>query len=151
MQDLPHHYHVSASSEADGNVELKADNLPLLVTAPPAEFGGPGDQWSPETLLIAAVADCFVLTFKAIARASRLDWDNLECSAEGVLDRVDKVTRFTAVTVSARLTVPAGTDADKARRLLEKSETACLVTRSLLAESHLIAEVLVSSKPGTVP
>lgn len=149
MQDLPHHYLVNASTEADGNVELKADNLPLLVTAPPAEFGGPGDQWSPETLLVGAVADCFALTFKAIARASKLEWNNLECSAEGVLDRVDRVTRFTAVTVTARLTVPAGTDVDKAQRLLEKSETACLVTRSLLAEPHLVTEVLVSDQANT--
>jgi peroxiredoxin-like protein len=144
MQDLPHHYKVNASSEIDGNVALKADDLPQIITAPPAEFGGPGDQWSPETLLVGAIADCFVLTFRAIAKASKLDWNNLECSAEGVLDRVDKVTRFTTVKVTARLTVPAGTDADKAQRLMEKSEAVCLVTRSLLAEAHLDAEVIVS-------
>ena len=144
MQDLPHHYHVNASAEVDGNVALKADDLPQLITAPPAEFGGPGDQWSPETLLVGAVANCFVLTFRAIARASKLDWKNLECSAEGVLDRVDKVTRFTAVKVTARLTVPAETNVEKAQRLMEKSEAACLITRSLLAETHLDAQVIVS-------
>ena len=144
MQDLPHHYHVSASAENEGNVTLKADDLPQLVTAPPAEFGGPGDQWSPETLLVGAIADCFILTFRAIARASKLEWTNLECSAEGVLDRIERVTRFTDVTVRATLTVPAGTDVDKARRLLEKSEDACLVTRSMLVETHLEAEVIVA-------
>jgi peroxiredoxin-like protein len=144
MQDLPHHYQVNASAEVDGNVALKADDLLQIVTAPPAEFGGPGDQWSPETLLVGAVANCFVLTFRAIARASKLDWNNLECSAEGALDRVDKVTRFTEMKVTAMLTVPAGTDVDKAKRLMEKSEAACLVTRSLLAEAHLDAEVIVS-------
>jgi len=144
MQELPHHYHVSASAENEGAVTLKADDLPQLVTAPPAEFGGPGDQWSPETLLVGAVADCFILTFRAIARASKLEWTRLECSAEGVLERVERVTRFTAVTVRATLTVPAGTDADKARRLMEKSEEACLITRSMLAESHLEAEVVVA-------
>ena len=145
MQDLPHHYHVSASAATTGNIMLKADDLPQLVTAPPAEFGGPGDQWSPETLLVGAVADCFILTFRAIARASKLEWTNLECSAEGVLERVERVTRFTAFTVNAKLTVPAGTDADKAQRLLEKAEEACLITRSLLAESHLEAEVIVAA------
>ena len=39
MQDLPHHYHVNASAEAEGNITLKAENLPQIVTAPPAEFG----------------------------------------------------------------------------------------------------------------
>ena len=143
MQELPHHYRVNASAEVDGNVIIKADDLPEIVTAPPAEFGGPGDQWSPETLLVGAIADCFVLTFRAIASASKLEWSALECSAEGVLERVERVTRFTAVTVRARLTVPAGTDSDKAQRLLQKSEDACLVTRSMLVESHLEAEVIV--------
>ena len=143
MQEFPHHYRVNASAEADGNVTIKADDLPEIVTAPPAEFGGPGDQWSPETLLVGAIADCFVLTFRAIASASKLEWSALECSAEGVLERVERVTRFTAVTVRARLTVPAGTDSDKAQRLLQKSEDACLVPRSMLAESHLEAEVIV--------
>ena len=89
MQEFPHHYRVNASAEADGNVTIKADDLPEIVTAPPAEFGGPGDQWSPETLLVGAIADCFVLTFRAIASASKLEWSALECSAEGVLERVN--------------------------------------------------------------
>ncbi|MCB1855773.1 MAG: OsmC family protein [Halieaceae bacterium] len=142
MQDLPHHYHVSASAENEGTVTLIADNLPQIVTAPPAEFGGPGDQWSPETLLVGAIADCFILTFRAIARASKLEWVNLECAAEGVLDRVERVTRFTEVTVRATLTVPADTDVDKATRLLEKSEEVCLVTQSMTATTHLEAQVV---------
>ncbi|MDH3995130.1 MAG: OsmC family protein [Gammaproteobacteria bacterium] len=145
MQDLPHHYHVSANAEAEGNIALKADDLPQLISAPPAEFGGPGDQWSPEHLLVASVADCFVLTFRAIARASKLEWSNLESSAEGVLDRVDRVTRFTSFTVRATLTVAEGTDIDKAQRLMEKAEAACLITNSLSAEAHLEAEVVVES------
>lgn len=145
MQDLPHQYHVSANAENDSNVALKADDLPQLISAPPAEFGGPGDQWSPEHLLVASVADCFILTFRAVARASKLEWSKIESSAVGILDRVDRVTRFTSFTVSATLTVPAGTDIDKARRLLEKSEAACLITNSLSAETHLEADVIVES------
>jgi len=145
MQDLPHHYNVSADAEAEGNIILKADNMPQLISAPPAEFGGPGDQWSPEHLLVAAVADCFILTFRAMARASKLEWSNLESSAEGLLERVERVTCFTSFTVKAALTVPAGTDTDKARRLLEKAEAACLITNSLTAESHLVAEIIVES------
>ena len=142
MQDLPHHYRVNASAEVEGNIALKGDSLPPLASAPPAEFGGPGDQWSPEHLLVASVADCFILTFRAIARASRLEWTDLEASAEGVLDRVDRVTRFTAFTVNATLSVPAGTDLDKAKRLLEKAEASCLITNSLHAETHLAYDIV---------
>ncbi len=145
MQDLPHHYTVTAGAEAEGNVTLTTDGVPQLITAPPAEFGGPGDQWSPETLLVGSIADCFILTFRAIARASKLEWDKLDCSAEGVLERVERVTRFTSATVHATLTVPAATDVAKAEKLLEKAESACLITNSLACETHLKAEVVSAS------
>lgn len=142
MQDLPHHHYlVAANAKATDNVVLSSTGVPDLVSAPPAEFGGPGDQWSPESLLVAAVADCFILSFRAIARASRLEWDSLTCEVEGILDRVDRLTQFTGFNVSAMLDVPAGTDQAKAQRLLEKAEHACLITNSLKAESHLEASV----------
>ena len=143
MQDFPHKYQVGASAAPDSHVSLESDGMPTITSAPPAEFGGPGDQWSPEHLLVSAVADCFILTFRAVSGASKLDWTRLECSAEGTLDRIERVTSFTAFTVHARLTVPAGTDEEKARRLLQKSEDACLITSSLKADSHLEAEVVV--------
>ena len=91
------------------------------------------------------MADCFILTFRAIARASKLEWSNLESSATGVLDRVDRVTCFTGFTVKATLTMPAGSDDSKAQRLLEKAEAACLITNSLTAEVHLETEIIVAS------
>ena len=144
MLEFPHQYQVNASAEAEDNIVLKADDLPQLISTPPAQFGGPGDQWSPEHLLVASVAGCFILTFRSIARASKLPWKNLEASAVGVLERVDRVTRFTTFTISATLTVPTDTDIDKARRLLHKAKAGCLITNSLSAESHFEAEVIVT-------
>lgn len=144
MQGFPHHYSVRASAATDGDVTIAADSLPDLATAPPAEFDGPGDRWSPESLLVAAVADCFILTFRAIARNSKIDWISLTCSAEGELDRVERVTRFTAFKVNARLEVPAGTADDKVGRILEMAEKACLITNSLKAETHLEYEIVTS-------
>lgn len=145
MQNLPHHYRVAASAGAEGGVQLTSAGLADIESAPPAEFGGPGDLWSPETLLVAAVADCFILTFRAIARGSRFDWESLSCDVEAILDRADKVTRFTELTQRVTLQVPAGTDEAKAHRLLEKAESACLITNSLNAEMHLEAEVRVTA------
>ncbi len=145
MQDLPHHYGASATAAPEGNVLIKQPGLPDLVSAPPAQFGGPGDQWSPEDLLVAAIADCFILTFRAIARASKLDWDTLDCEVEGTLDRVDRVTRFTGFKLRARLKAPPDTDRDKADRLLQKAEAACLITNSLDAPVHLEVEVITTS------
>ena len=86
MQDFPHHYAVSATAEVGANVRLDSPGLEQLESAGPAEFGGPGDLWSPETLLVAAVADCYILSFRAIARASKLDWISLRCDVVGDLE-----------------------------------------------------------------
>ena len=57
MEHLPHRYKVGASADTEGSVTISSDMLPSLTTAPPRQFGGPGNQWSPETLLVAAVAE----------------------------------------------------------------------------------------------
>jgi uncharacterized OsmC-like protein len=88
-------------------------------------------------LLVAAVADCFILSFKAIARASRFDWLSLECSANGKLDRAEGGMRFTGFEIHAELEITSGDQRDKAERLLEKAEKTCLITNSLIAASQL--------------
>ena len=143
MQNLPHHYTVTATANTEDNVRLSSTGLVDLESAPPVEFGGPGDLWSPETLLAAAVADCFILSFRAVARASKLEWESLTCDVDATLDKVEKATRFTELTQRVTLTVPAGTDEAKAMRLLEKAEHICLITNSLNAETHLEAEIQV--------
>ena len=144
-QALPHLYKITANAQCEGEITLKGDSIPSMVSAPPAQFGGPGDLWSPEDLLVAAVADCFILTFRAIARASKLEWIDVECAAEGTLERVDRVTQFTSFNVQAKLTVNADTDLEKARQLMEKAEANCLITNSLTASVHLQTEVVVQS------
>ena len=142
MHPYPHHYQVAARAETAGDVSLTTKDLPALATNAPIEFDGPGGRWSPEALLTAAVADCFVLTFRAIARASKLNWNGLEVESEGTLERVEGVSRFTNFEVTARLRVPPGTDSARAQKLLEKAEATCLITNSLSAKRHLNATVV---------
>jgi organic hydroperoxide reductase OsmC/OhrA len=144
VQDYPHTYVVAASARSDSNLTTSSPGLADLEAAAPAEFGGPGDQWSPETLLVAAVADCFILSFKAIARASKMEWTSLSCDVDGVLEKVDRVTRFTAFHIRATLDVPDGTREDKAERLMAMAEKSCLITNSLIADSNLEAEVRIA-------
>jgi organic hydroperoxide reductase OsmC/OhrA len=142
MHPLPHRYHVQARADAEGPVRIDTAGAPTLQTAPPPEFDGPGGCWSPETLLAAAVADCYTLAFRAVARASRLAWTAIDVSVEAVLDRADGVTRFTRIVVAPRLCVDEGVSERLAITVLEKAARSCLVTNSLLAESVLQPEVV---------
>lgn len=143
MHPYPHHYAVQAAATPEGDVPVSSRGLPDLTTAPPAEFGGPGDRWSPETLLCAAVADCFLLSFRGVARAAKLPWTVLRCEVRGVLDRVDGKAQFTQIVVEAALSVPEGTDRDKAAKAMERAEHVCLISNSLVAERRLNATVAV--------
>lgn len=144
MQPFPHHYFATATAAPDGDVRLDSEGLPTLATAAPEAFGGPGDRWSPETLLVGAIADCFILTFRAVAQATSLPWTGLSCEAEGTLDRVERVNLFTEIRVRATLQVPPGTDEAQALSTLERAERLCLITNSLSASTHLDARVEVA-------
>jgi len=129
-------------------VTLTSAQLPSLETAPPPEFDGPAGVWSPETLLCASVADCFILTFRAVSRAARFEWSRLECRVEGVLERVGRTSQFTRYTTFAKLTVPEGADSAKARELLERAEQGCLIANSLRGSRALEAEISVEGAPA---
>jgi len=146
MHPYPHVYRAAASAAPTGPVPVSAATLPEIATAAPPEFDGPGGTWSPETLLTAAVADCFILTFRAISRASKFEWQALECRVEGVLERLDKGgAYFTRFKTMARLTLAPGADAAKARLLLEKAEHGCLVANSLRSERSLEVTLVTGS------
>ena len=146
MHAFPHHYAVTASAEPVNDIQLASDGLPILRSAPPPQFEGPGNRWSPESLLVAAVADCFVLTFRAIARAAKLSWMSLDCAVTGTLDRVDRVPQFTEFEVIARLKVPPGVDLEQALRALEKAKRECLISSSLKASFHLDSQIEVADR-----
>ena len=142
MQPLPHFYKVSSNATTESPVKLQSDGVVELLSTAPREFGGSGEEWSPEGLLVASVADCFIMTFKALARASKLEWETIGCDAVGKLDRIEKVTQFVEYDLMVSLQLPSGANRQLAERLLEKAKAVCLITNSLKGECTLQAEVL---------
>lgn len=144
MQPFPHHYRAKVKSDAAGELsDLTSPGLTDLHVAPPAEFGGTGTQWSPETLLTGAVASCYVLGFRTIAGASRLNWTAVECTVLGTLDRIGHAMRFTSLELDVSLVVPDARSAERAVRILEKAKENCLITNSLSAEVTLLPSIEV--------
>ena len=93
---------------------------------------------------MAAVTNCLVLSFRAIAAASRFEWLTIECDARGVLDQVDRKIQITTIENRVRLLVPAGSDVVKAEKLLEKAEQTCFISNSLTAEVNLNCVITVA-------
>lgn len=145
MHPYPHVYSVTGHATPAGHVQTTVEGLAPLSVALPVQFDGPGNAWSPETLLTAAVADCLILAFRAISRASKLDWQQLDCRTQGVLERVGGVSRFTHFTTHAVLTLPLSVNLELARRVLEKAEYGCLIANSLNATRELSIELKTAS------
>ncbi len=141
MTQFPHDYSIQSSAQVSGPVVLERSGLPSLQSLPPVEFGGPGDHWSPEDLLVAAVADCFILSFRAISAASKFAWESLRCEVTGKLDRVDRKICFTEFQLRAFLVIPSDSAPDRAKHLLEKAEQTCFITNSLSAKVHLTLQI----------
>ena len=145
MKPLPHVYEVTLSGAPTGYATVSTKGVPELRSAPPKDFDGPGDAWSPEHLLLAAVETCFMFTFRAVAQASRFEFLSLDLSGRGTVDRKEGTTRFTEIVLRPRLRVPKGTDRGRATRMLEKGEKACLVTASLATPVRLEPEILIET------
>jgi peroxiredoxin-like protein len=141
MQEYPHRYVATANGKAEGIIDTGSPGLESIEAMPPAEFDGPGDKWSPETLLVASVANCYILTFRAVARGSRFEWDSLAVEVTGILNRVERVTRFTEFQIKVKLRLPKDADWHKAHRIAERSESVCLVTNSLTGDKTLEIDI----------
>jgi peroxiredoxin-like protein len=144
MTPLPHRYQVRLVGGSSGYGQLSTAALPPLESAPPVEYDGPGDARSPEHLLLAAVQTCFLFTFRALARLSKLEFERLDIDAAGTVNRDGGVTRFTDIVLHPRLTIPAGMDRQRALQVLANSEKRCLVSASLSTPVRLQPEIFES-------
>jgi peroxiredoxin-like protein len=120
--------------------------VPTLAFSAPPEFKGKEDVWTPEHFFTAAIATCLITTFEAIAEFSKFAFDELTVSAEGVLEKGEGGYRFTKVFVRPVLTISNDADHERALRLLDKAERACLISKSVSSEIVLQPEVLIRAK-----
>jgi organic hydroperoxide reductase OsmC/OhrA len=142
MKSFPHTYTATAAADPTGNVMSSLGNGCRVEIAPPVEFDGMGDVWSPEELLMSSVASCLVLSFKSIARAYDLNWLHIECFADGQLEKVERKVKFTRVHTRVKLTITSLEDSGEAKRILEKAEDTCFITNSLAAETGFSCEIV---------
>lgn len=130
--------HIEGTGPKTGIMTADEDALPALHVASPPEFGGPEAVWSPEHLFVAAVSSCLMTTFRTIADLSKLEVVSYSDDPVGHLTRDENgLYRIESVTLRPQVTISDPGKTDRALRLIEKAERACLVSRSVSAELHL--------------
>lgn len=132
-----HSYRVSAWWTSGKTGLAKCDSAPNAIhfTAPP-QFGGFEGRWTPEDLLLTAIASCYTSTFRVLADYSKLEYADLEVDVAGTVKKVDSGYCFTEVVTRPSLTIAREKDRGSALRVLEKTQKMCLVAR-ILSVKHL--------------
>ena len=143
---MPHQYNVNVKWNEGRVGELISPelNTKIEVATPPQFPKGVEGIWSPEHLFTAAVNSCFMTTFLSIAENSNLEFKEFSCSATGLLDQVEGKFLMTEVILNPILVITKEEDKEKALRVLEKSEKACLISNSINSKVTLNSTITVA-------
>jgi organic hydroperoxide reductase OsmC/OhrA len=127
-----HRYRVVAWWNAGKTGLAKSDLAPNAIHfAAPPQFGGLEGRWSPEDLLLCAVAGCFTTTFRALSDYSKFEYRDLEVEVEGTVRKAESGYEFAGILIRPTLTISNLDERPRADRLLEKARRLCLVSRVL--------------------
>ena len=117
----------------------------IEVATPPQFSSGMPNIWSPEHLFTAAVSSCLMTTFLAIAEYSKFDFISFKCSSKGVLDKVDGKFIMTEVQMFPVIEISNMSQTERAIRILEKSEKACLISNSITSKVTMDPKIIVKN------
>jgi organic hydroperoxide reductase OsmC/OhrA len=146
MADEKHVYRTSIKWIENRRAALSAPGNPDVQVATPPEFpGGQAGFWSPEHLFVAAAEACLMTTFLAIAENSKLPFVSYSSEAEGTLEKNAEGMMITEIVLKAKLVIRDAALVDRARRIVEKSEQVCLISRSMKTKILLAVEVTVAA------
>lgn len=119
------------------------ENGCIEVATPPQFNKGIPGVWSPEHLFTAAVSSCLMTTFLAIAENSKLDFKAFGCSSRGKLEQVNGKFLMTEVILEPTVTITHEEDQDRALRILQKSEAACLISNSIKSKVTMVPVIKI--------
>ena len=148
MSEVHSSYPVSVRWEGEHRgLATSVDGLPELPVSSPPSFGGPAGVWSPEHLFVLAAATCWMNTFLVVAQSSKLEFRTVDCSGTGTLQKGDD-RRFwiSRIVLRPRVTILREEDRERATRLIEKAEAACLISNSMKSAVTIEAEVLMGAE-----
>jgi organic hydroperoxide reductase OsmC/OhrA len=109
---------------------IRADGMPDIAGSSDPHFRGDAARWNPEELLVAALSSCHQLAYLHLCAVNRVVVTAYADDAEGWMDE-DGAGHFTRVLLRPRVTISAGSDADKAHALHHEAHAACFIASSV--------------------
>jgi len=138
-----HYYNVNLNWIKDRKGKMASPELndTIEVATPPEFPNGIEGIWSPEHLLTASVVSCFMTTFLSIAENSKLEFTSFDCPAKGKMEQIEGKFLMTEIILEPTLVITKESDKDRAERILQKSEAACLISNSIKSKVTLITNI----------
>ncbi|WP_339916647.1 OsmC family protein [Yeosuana marina] len=115
----------------------------IEVATPPDFDKGIPNIWSPEHLFTAAVSSCLMTTFLAISEYSKFEFISFKCGSKGILEKIDGKFVMSEVLLFPEVFISDEDQKDKALRILEKSEKACLISNSITSKITMEPKITV--------
>ena len=134
-------YRTAVKWQRERKALLSSSGKPDIGVATGPEFRGHQGIWTPEDLFVASVNTCIMTTFLYYAEKEGLEFSAYESDAEGTLERVEGKFIFSEIKVMPRLSLKSDSDIEKARKLIELSEKACLISNSIKSKVTLAPEI----------
>ena len=134
-----HFYQVKVNWKENRKGTLSSNVLDEKITiATPPEFPkGEANVWTPEHYFVAAINGCLMTTFLAVAENFKLNFVDFESDAEGKLEMIDRKFIMSEVVLKPIVTVSSEDDIELAKKVVEKSEAACLISNSVTSKIKL--------------
>jgi peroxiredoxin-like protein len=126
-----------------GSLETKG--LSAKISIPP-EMDGPGVGTNPDEMLLGAAATCYIITLAAMLERSRLEKEDLKMESTGIVDVTNGIITYKKIIHRPHLLLKAdATDRDLqlARRLAEKAETSCMISRAVKGNVEIGLDALI--------
>jgi len=79
---------------------------------------------------------------------SKLEFEGFTCKAMGTLAQVDGKYKMTEILLEPHLVISHDKDYDRAERVLQKAEAACLITNSITAKVTMNPSIVIG---GLIP
>lgn len=126
-------YRVSAWWTSGRTGLAKCESSPNTIHfSEAAELGGLQGRWTPEQLLLCALAGCFTTTFHDVARGAKFDYTDLEVEIEGCVHRSRNAgCSFDEILIRPRLTVHSEDQCEAGLMLLRRTKSVCLISRAI--------------------
>ncbi|AYG01794.1 OsmC family protein [Lactococcus allomyrinae] len=103
----------------------------------PSLMEGPGEGTNPDEMLLGAASTCYTITLAAMLERNEIGLINLKVDSTGVVDVTNGVFTYEKIIHHVFLKLTSEADETKARKLAERAETSCMISRAIRGNVQL--------------